>query len=89
MEAPSFKLPAINIGNRQRGRMQAVNVINCKFVKDEIMEAIHTALYDKNFSKKMKSCVNPYGDGYSSERIVEILRNIEINEKLIDKQITY
>ena len=89
LEAPSFKLPAINIGNRQRGRMQAVNVINCKFVKDEIMEAIHTALYDKNFSKKMKSCVNPYGDGYSSERIVEILRNIEINEKLIDKQITY
>jgi UDP-N-acetylglucosamine 2-epimerase (non-hydrolysing)/GDP/UDP-N,N'-diacetylbacillosamine 2-epimerase (hydrolysing) len=89
LEAPSLKLPAINIGNRQRGRMQASNVINCGYNRKEIFEAINIALYDQNFLKDLNKCVNPYGDGYSSERIVDILRKIEINETLLDKQITY
>jgi len=89
LEAPSLKLPAINIGNRQRGRMQAVNVINTNHDEGEILQAIDTALYDKKYLKILENCNNPYGDGYSSERIVEILRKIEINNKLIDKKITY
>jgi len=89
LEAPSLKLPAINIGNRQRGRMQAVNVINANHDEGEILQAIDTALYDKKYLKILENCNNPYGDGYSSERIVEILRKIEINNKLIDKKITY
>ena len=89
LEAPTLKLPAINIGNRQRGRMQANNVINCGYDKEFIYQAIQNALHSKTYKKELENCVNPYGDGYSSERIVDILRNVEINEKLLDKQITY
>ena len=89
LEAPTLKLPAINIGNRQRGRMQANNVINCEYDKDSIYKAIQKAIHSKTFKKELESCVNPYGDGYSSERIVDILSKIEINEMLLDKQITY
>jgi len=89
LEAPSLKLPTVNIGNRQRGRMQAVNVVNCDYNQDQILAAINTVLMDENYLENLKSCVNPYGDGFSSERIVELLRNIKIDENLLDKQITY
>jgi len=89
LEAPSFKLPAINIGNRQRGRMQAVNVINAGHSREQIARAIQKALHDARYKKKLETCVNPYGDGHSSERIVKVLREIEIDAKLLDKQITY
>ncbi len=89
LEAPSFKLPVVNIGNRQRGRMQAINVINVSYAKDQIVEGIKVAMDDKEFKNKLVKCVNPYGDGYSSERIVDILKNIKIDKKLLDKKITY
>lgn len=89
LEAPSFKLPAVNIGNRQRGRMQANNVINVTCERIEIANAINQALFDNNFKKDLKNCINPYGDGRSSERIVKILEEIELNEQLLDKKIVY
>jgi UDP-N-acetylglucosamine 2-epimerase len=89
LEAPSFKLPAVNIGNRQRGRMQANNVINVTCERVEIVNAINQALFDNNFKKDLKNCINPYGDGRSSERIVKILEEIELNEQLLDKKIVY
>ena len=89
LEAPSFKLPAINIGTRQRGRMQANNVINVNYDRKQIAEGIKKALYDEDFKKDLECCNNPYGDGHSSKRIVKILEDIEINNRLIDKQITY
>jgi len=89
LEAPCFKLPAINIGNRQRGRMQAGNVINTEVDKNQIKEGILMSLDEEKFRAKLESCVNPYGDGKSSRIILEILEGLEINNRLIDKQITY
>lgn len=89
LEAPSLKLPAVNIGTRQRGRMQANNVINVDYDRKQIEAGILKALHDKDFKKKLESCINPYGDGHSSERIIKILEDIEINEKLLHKEITY
>jgi len=89
LEAPSFKLPAVNIGNRQRGRMQASNVINTANTTDEIKTGIEKALNDSEYRKQIETCVNPYGDGKSSERIVKILEDLEINKALLDKTITY
>jgi GDP/UDP-N,N'-diacetylbacillosamine 2-epimerase (hydrolysing) len=89
LEAPSFKLPAINIGNRQRGRMQATNVLNCPHDRAEIAQAIRTALHDAEYRARLRDCVNPYGDGNSSARVVQILREIPIDQRLIDKLITY
>ena len=89
LEAPSFKLAAVNIGNRQRGRMQACNVINVPHDRDQIANAITMALYDEGFKDQLRNCVNPYGDGFSSERVVKVLSEIPIDQRLLDKKITY
>lgn len=89
LESSSFKLPTINIGNRQRGRMQASNVINVDYNRKEIMSAVYKIFNDADYKNQLNQCVNPYGDGKSSERIVKILEDLKIDEKFIDKRITY
>ena len=89
IEAPSFHLPVVNIGTRQQGRERSINIIDIQPEKDTILAAINTALYDHKFLKKVQKCENNFGDGHASERIVDILKKIELNESLIQKQITY
>lgn len=88
LEAPSFKLAAVNIGTRQRGRMQANNVLNAPYDKKRIAAAVKKALFDKNFQQKLSRCVNPYGDGKSAARVVKILEIIPLTPELLDKKIT-
>lgn len=89
LEAPSFKLPAIDIGNRQTDRMRACNVINVpKFDRKKILAAIHKSLYDNNFRQRLKRCKNPYGDGRSSERILRVLSRINL-KRILEKRMTY
>jgi GDP/UDP-N,N'-diacetylbacillosamine 2-epimerase (hydrolysing) len=89
LEAPSFKLPAVNIGRRQEGRFQGKNVLNVRdHKKDKIRATIEKAL-TKEFRESLNDMQNPYGDGHSSERIVDILKSIIIDEKLLYKNITY
>jgi len=89
IEAPSFGLPVVNIGNRQKGRERADNIIDVPYDKNEIIKAIKKALYDEVFKVRVKKCKNPYGDGKTGERIAEILSKIKINEKLLQKRLTY
>ncbi len=89
LEASSFKIPVINIGNRQRGRLQAENIINCGYSENSIKKSIIKALSNKRFITKVKNCKNPYGDGKSSKRILKILETINLDKKLLDKRITY
>ncbi len=88
MEAPSFSTPAVNIGRRQHNRLQASNVINVNYDTQEIVDAIRKAV-SPEFIKIAHKSINPYGDGMASPRIVEILQNIEINEKLMQKEMAY
>ncbi len=88
-EAPSFHLPAVNIGSRQQGRLRAENVIDVDHETTAIENAIKMALYDHNFASKLKDISNPYGDGKSAKRIVDILTTIEITPELIQKRIAY
>ncbi|WP_026672363.1 UDP-N-acetylglucosamine 2-epimerase [Alkalihalobacterium bogoriense] len=81
VEAPSFGIPTINIGDRQKGRIQAESVINCKPISCEIKKAIKRALSD-SFKKRARNSKNPYGDGNSSEQIVDILKDFLLNDKL-------
>jgi UDP-hydrolysing UDP-N-acetyl-D-glucosamine 2-epimerase len=78
IEAPSLKVPAIDIGDRQKGRIRAESVISCKGAEDEIKKAI-SIIYDENFRRKVKDVRNPYGDGNSAKRIKEILKTYKIN----------
>ena len=88
-EAPSFKLPAINIGTRQNGRLRAINAIDVDHKVSEIIAAIEKCLFDTDFLNKVENVKNPYGDGNASVRIVDILETIELSQKLIQKEICY
>lgn len=89
IEAPSLGLPVVNIGTRQRGRTHADNVIFVDNDKKQIIEAITKSLTDTDYINSVKAIKNPYGDGNSSAKIVEVLRTIELNDKLTHKNITY
>ena len=89
LEAPSFKVPVINIGSRQRGRPQADNIVNCDNKKVSIKNSLKKVLNDYEFLDLCKKAINPYGDGKSSERICKILSEINLDKKLLDKQIMY
>jgi GDP/UDP-N,N'-diacetylbacillosamine 2-epimerase (hydrolysing) len=89
LEAPSFRVPVVNIGERQRGRPQAVNILNSAPDKAAISAALATALSDAAFRERCKAAVNPYGDGQSGQRIARILSQIPIDHALIDKETVY
>jgi UDP-hydrolysing UDP-N-acetyl-D-glucosamine 2-epimerase len=89
LEAPTFRIPVVNIGNRQRGRPQAANVVNTSYETHEIESAIRHTQTDKAFREACSRAVNPFGDGLSSQRIVRILRDILIDDALLDKQTIY
>lgn len=78
IEVPSFKIPTINIGDRQRGRLKAGSVIDCDPTKDSILEAFKLA-YSEFFKKSLRVVENLYGDGNSSSKILTILREINMN----------
>lgn len=69
IEAPALKVPTINIGDRQKGRIQASSVINCRAERHEIREALELAL-SPAFKNKAAHSVNPYDGDSTSERIV-------------------
>lgn len=73
LETPVFKVPTVNIGNRQKGRIQAANIINCDINKNEIIKAINKAL-SREFREKAKKTENPYGVGESSKMILNITK---------------
>ena len=89
LEAASFKLPVINIGNRQKGRLQSKNIINTGYSSKEIIKAIKVIQKSKKYKKDLSKCKNLYGDGKSSIRIVNILKKMKYNKKLLDKTNSY
>jgi UDP-N-acetylglucosamine 2-epimerase len=89
IEAPAFDLPAVNVGDRQRDRARGPNVIDAPYDRQAIIEAIGRAIAPE-FRRGLNRAESPYfGDGRVSERIVEILRTIPIDERLLRKQIAY
>ena len=87
LEAPSFKKPAINIGRRQNLRVRGNNVLDCSFTEASISKSLKIGL-SETFNKKLKLIKNPYGDGRSAEKILNILQNTKINDKLLIKTLT-
>jgi GDP/UDP-N,N'-diacetylbacillosamine 2-epimerase (hydrolysing) len=81
-ETPTFKIPAVNIGNRQMGRERAENVIDVPNEADAIEAGIKKALFDDEFRAFVKTLENPYGVGNSSEQIVKILKEVSFEGKI-------
>jgi len=89
LEAPYLKLPVVNIGLRQKDRQNAGNMIFVSHNKSKIINAIKKSIYNKKYIKKIRKIQNPYARSGTSNRIVRILSKIKINQKLINKKITY
>lgn len=79
-EAPSLQKPTVNIGDRQKGRLQAASIINCPPESPRIIVAIKEA-----FHKDCSGVVNPYGDGNASARILAVLKHIPDYRQLLQK----
>ncbi|SFV02695.1 UDP-N-acetylglucosamine 2-epimerase [Butyrivibrio sp. INlla21] len=89
IETPAFHIPTVNIGDRQRGRLQTDSIINCDADSNEIIGAINAAVTDE-YKKTCKKIKNPYGDGKAAKRIgqkiVEIVMDgrIDLKKKFYD-----
>jgi len=81
LEVPSFKKGTINIGERQRGRLQASSVINCEPTRKSITKALQK-LYSHEFQVSLENTVNPYGEGGASEKIVSTVKSVAIDNLL-------
>lgn len=89
VEAPYLGIPTINIGDRQKGRIQADSIINCGNDKKEISLAIEKACSNK-FRNSLKAYISPYGDGQAGKRIAGKIfetvseENIDLKKKFYD-----
>lgn len=88
IEAPTFKVPTINIGDRQKGRIQAKSVINCYPHKADILAALNKAFSNK-FKDEIRDVINPYGDGNVSTKIIYQVKSflhkeIDLKKKFYD-----
>lgn len=89
IEAPSFRIPVVNIGDRQKGRIRNKNIIDVDYESENIYNAIYTALYDTEFNKALSHIDNVYGNGDTSKKVVEIIKNINLNKNLLFKRLNY
>lgn len=80
-EVPSFKKGTINVGDRQRGRLQADSVINCEPIRQSI-EAALERLYSTQFQMSLSQIRSPYGDGGASQKIVQVLQGHSLDDIL-------
>jgi len=87
-EAPSFRLPVVNIGDRQRGRIRAGNVIDVPCSRAEILRGIQRACSTR-FRNSLRNLRNPYDryhDGRTSERIKGVLKEADLTDALLKKK---
>ncbi len=85
LEAPSFKLPVVNIGIRQKGRVRAGNVLDVGHSREDIIRAIRKALQPA-FKRRIESMTNPYSARQADKKILRVLREAPLNDRLIIKK---
>ena len=79
LEAPTFRVGIINIGDRQKGRIRAKSVIDCKPTRESVQNAFKR-LYSEDFQNILTTVENPYGAGNATEKIMNVLKNHAIPE---------
>ena len=81
LEAPHYKLPVVNIGNRQQGRLNAGNVEFVPYINDEIIIAVEKATLDDEYRQKIKNLKNPFGDSTAPQKVMEAIESVDINDR--------
>ena len=85
IEAASFRLPVVNIGLRQAGRLRPANVVDCGYGAEEIVRALRRAT-SVEFKRRIRGCRNPYYAGGAAEHIVKSIRTVPLGRSLIWKK---
>jgi UDP-hydrolysing UDP-N-acetyl-D-glucosamine 2-epimerase len=88
IEMPFFKVPTVNVGDRQKGRLRHKSVIDTGYSVDSIKNGIEKALSD-NFRKQLKNMEYKFGDGNAAQKMVQIIKSIEIDERLMRKKLNF
>ncbi len=78
LEAPSFKIATIDIGERQKGRIKADSVISCSPTQESISSAFYKS-YSEDFQNIVDNTKNPYGNGGASKIVVDIIKDFDLN----------
>lgn len=86
IEAGSFGLPVVNVGDRQKGRVRGPNVIDVATDQTDILDGIHKAL-DPSFRRYVASQPNPYDSGEASKNIVRVLKEVKLGQELLQKRL--
>lgn len=81
LEAPMYGLPVVNIGNRQKGRLNAGNVEFVGYDSVAIIQKLQRACFDEEYREKVKNLKNPYGDGKAAEKFIKFIANIDYKNK--------
>ena len=84
LEAPSFKIGTINIGERQNGRIKADSIIDC-FPNRKSIKTAFKKLYSEKFQNLLKDIKNPYGNTSASQKIIKILNDVPLDNILKKK----
>jgi GDP/UDP-N,N'-diacetylbacillosamine 2-epimerase (hydrolysing) len=82
IEAPSLNIPTINIGERQKGRIQADSVVNCTGNTNDILQAFDK-VKDQGFVTRKGKVKNPYGNGNTTQRIIDIIRSANVKQLIV------
>ncbi|EQB87121.1 GDP/UDP-N,N'-diacetylbacillosamine 2-epimerase (hydrolyzing) [Clostridium punense] len=88
IEVPELKVPTVNIGDRQKGRVLSESIINCNANKCEIIDAIKKSL-DNNFTQTLQNTTHPYGDGEVSSKVVSVIKSYLLDNKIDIKKHFY
>ena len=84
-EAPSFKIGTINIGDRQKGRLKSLSIIDCDPTTSDITRSLDV-LYSNEFKEVIENSKNPYeSNGFASRKIIEVLKDISLDSSLLKK----
>lgn len=78
IEAPSFKIGTINIGDRQKGRIKTDSIIECDYDLKSIKVALKK-LYSESFQNLLKKINSPYGEGDSAKKIIKVLKKVDLS----------
>lgn len=87
-EAATYRIPVINIGSRQQGRMKPNNVFDVDHNREKIKTLI-SKIIKSNIKKKFKNIKNPYGSGDSAKKIIKIIKKLNLKNFNTQKIITY
>jgi GDP/UDP-N,N'-diacetylbacillosamine 2-epimerase (hydrolysing) len=81
LEAPHYKLPVVNIGNRQQGRLNAGNVEFVPYKKDDISKAVEKATLDYEYRQKIRNLKNPFGDSSAPKKVMKAIESVDLNDR--------